>query len=157
MRVNEAGEIQVYVILTEFSKANVATIEGLGLRVEVTLPSRRLVQGWAPGPAVDAIAALDFVQSVKPPSYPVRDGAGAVNTAGDDILGAAAARSTFGVSGAGVKVGVLSSGVDHLANSVPTNDLPAGVQVLRCLKGARLRCHGCHGACDRVSPHPPRG
>jgi len=135
VRVNEAGEIQVYVILTEFSNANVATLEGLGLRVEVTLPNRRLVQGWVPGDVVDAIAALDFVQSVKPPSYPLRDGAGAVNTAGDNILGAASARSTFGVSGAGVKVGVISHGVDHLANSVQTNDLPAGVEVLKAGSG----------------------
>src|SRR6266704_757699 len=41
VRVNDAGEIQVYVILTEFNKANVATLEGLGLRVEVTLPKQR--------------------------------------------------------------------------------------------------------------------
>jgi subtilisin family serine protease len=60
----------------------------------------------------------------------MRQGAGAVNTPGDAILGAAAARSTFGVSGAGVKVGVISDGVDHLANSVLSNDLPAGVEVL---------------------------
>src|SRR5262249_16828983 len=56
---------------------------------------------------------------------------GAQLTAGDSILRADQARTTFGLTGAGVKVGVMSDGVDHLANVVATGDLPAGVQVLK--------------------------
>ena len=130
VRVNDAGEIQVYVVLTEWRPEHVAELEALGLRVEATVPTRRLIQGWVPSHAVDDIAALDAVKEVKPPAYGMREGAGAVNTPGDAILGGAAARSAFGVSGAGVKVGVISDGVDHLADSVMSNDLPAGVQVL---------------------------
>jgi subtilisin family serine protease len=130
VRVNDAGEIHVYVVLTEWSPAHVAELEALGLRVEATVPTRRLIQGWVPSHALDDVAALDAVKEVKPPAYGMREGAGAVNTPGDDILGAAAARSAFGVTGAGVKVGVISDGVDHLANSVVSNDLPGGVQVL---------------------------
>lgn len=130
VRVNDAGEIQVYVVLTEWSPEHVAQLEALGLRVEATVPTRRLIQGWVPSHALDDIAALDVVKEVKPPAYGMREGAGAVNTPGDGILGAAAARSAFGVTGAGVKVGVISDGVDHLADSVMSNDLPAGVQVL---------------------------
>ena len=130
MRVNDAGEIQVYVVLTEWRPEHVAELEALGLRVEATVPTRRLIQGWVPSHAVDDIAALDAVKEVKPPAYGMREGAGAVNTPGDAILGAAAARSAFGISGAGVKVGVISDGVDHLADSVMSDDLPAGVQVL---------------------------
>jgi hypothetical protein len=40
------------------------------------------------------------------------------------------AMSTFGVTGAGVKVGVLSDGVDSLATLQGSGDLPAGVTVL---------------------------
>jgi Right handed beta helix region/Subtilase family/PKD-like domain len=40
------------------------------------------------------------------------------------------ATSTFGVTGAGVKVGVLSDGVDSLATLQGSGDLPAGVTVL---------------------------
>ena len=130
VRVNDAGEIHVYVVLTEWSPEHVAALEALGLRVEATVPKRRLIQGWVPSHALDEVAALDAVKEVKPPAYGMREGAGAVNTPGDEILGAAAARSAFGVTGAGVKVGVISDGVDHLANSVMSNDLPAGVEVL---------------------------
>ena len=130
VRVNDAGEIHVYVVLTEWSPEHVAALEALGLRVEATVPTRRLIQGWVPSHALDDVAALDAVKEVKPPAYGMREGAGAVNTPGDEILGAAAARAAFGVTGAGVKVGVISDGVDHLANSVMSNDLPAGVEVL---------------------------
>ncbi|HYB44623.1 MAG TPA: hypothetical protein VEL75_22805, partial [Candidatus Methylomirabilis sp.] len=135
VRVDASGAIQVHVLLTEFTEANVAGLEALGLRVELTLPRRRLVQGWLPAGAVGAVAALDCVRAVKPPGYPVRSGAGVVTTAGDSILGAAAARSAFGVTGAGVKVGVISDGVDHLASSVQTGDLPPDVAVVKAGSG----------------------
>jgi subtilisin family serine protease len=131
VRLDEAGAIHVYVILGEFRPEYVARLEALGLRVEITLPEFRLVQGWIPSTAVDAVAALDFVQQVKPPGYPMRKGAGAVTTEGDALVGAADARAAFNVSGAGVTIGVISGGVTHLADSVGSGDLPAKVQVLR--------------------------
>ena len=130
LRVNDVGEIQVYVVLTEWSPEHVVALEALGLRVEATVPNRRLIQGWVPSHALDDVAALDAVKEVKPPAYGTHQGAGAVNTPGDAILGAAAARTAYGVTGAGVKVGVISDGVDHLASSVISNDLPGGVQIL---------------------------
>ena len=55
----------------------------------------------------------------------------AVNVSEGDVTHRAdLARSTFGVSGAGVKVGVLSNGVDSLATLQGSGDLPAGVTVL---------------------------
>ncbi|HTO86249.1 MAG TPA: S8 family serine peptidase [Thermoanaerobaculia bacterium] len=49
---------------------------------------------------------------------------------GDVTHRANLARSNFGVSGAGVKVGVLSDGVDSLATLQSSGDLPPGVTVL---------------------------
>jgi hypothetical protein len=131
VRVNSAGEIQVYVIVTDVSPAHVAQLATLGLRVELILADHRLIQGWAPADALDQIAALDFVKEIRPPGYPVHNSVGAVGTEGDSILRADQARSAFGVTGASVKVGVMSNGVDHLANSLASGDLPAGVQVLK--------------------------
>ena len=71
VRVNSAGEIQVYVILTEFQVHFVAQIEVAGLRIELRLPEFRVIQGWVPFNAIDTIAGLDFVAEVKPPGYPV--------------------------------------------------------------------------------------
>ncbi|HEV8676619.1 MAG TPA: S8 family serine peptidase [Methylomirabilota bacterium] len=130
VRVDDAGAIQVYVVLVEFRPEYVAQLTASGLQVELTLPEFQLVQGWLPAAQVDAVAALPFVTEVRPPGYPVRK-VGAQLTAGDSILRADQARATFGLTGAGVTVGVMSDGVDHLASVVATGDLPAGVQVLK--------------------------
>ena len=71
VHVNDAGEIQVYVILIEFRPEYVAQLVTTGLRVELTLPDYRLVQGWIPANLVDRISGFDFVAEVKPPGYPV--------------------------------------------------------------------------------------
>ena len=56
--------------------------------------------------------------------------AGSVTSQGDRAHNAAAARNFFGVSGAGVKIGVLSDSVDFLAQSIASGNLPADVTVL---------------------------
>ena len=54
-----------------------------------------------------------------------------INTSqGDKTHGAFQARGFYGVNGTGVKVGVLSDGVDSLATVQGSGDLPAVVQVL---------------------------
>jgi subtilisin family serine protease len=55
---------------------------------------------------------------------------GSVTSQGDRAHNAAAARNFFGVSGAGVKIGVLSDSVDFLAQSVASGNLPSDVTVL---------------------------
>jgi hypothetical protein len=74
VHVNNAGEIQVYVIFTEFRPEYAARLEAMGLRIELTLPDYRLIQGWVPANTIDLIAGLDFVAEVKPPGYPVPRG-----------------------------------------------------------------------------------
>ncbi|HEY9434492.1 MAG TPA: S8 family serine peptidase [Blastocatellia bacterium] len=55
---------------------------------------------------------------------------GSVTSRGDMAHNARAARNFFGVSGAGVRIGVLSDGVNFLAQSVASGNLPADVTVL---------------------------
>jgi subtilisin-like proprotein convertase family protein len=55
---------------------------------------------------------------------------GAVTSEGDATHAAATARTRLKVSGVGVKIGVLSDGVNSLAASVASGDLPADVDVL---------------------------
>ncbi|MBO0799759.1 MAG: hypothetical protein J2P31_13140, partial [Blastocatellia bacterium] len=55
---------------------------------------------------------------------------GAVTSEGDTAHRAAEARAFFGVDGAGVKIGVLSTGISNLAQSIATGDLPPDVTVL---------------------------
>ncbi len=55
---------------------------------------------------------------------------GSVTSQGDVAHNAAVARNFFGVSGAGVKIGVLSDSVDFLDQSIASGDLPPDVTVL---------------------------
>ncbi|GAB3598345.1 S8 family serine peptidase [Angustibacter peucedani] len=55
---------------------------------------------------------------------------GSVVSEGDTTHGAAAVRASRKVAGAGVTVGVLSDGVDSLAASIASGDLPADTRVL---------------------------
>ena len=67
------------------------------------------------------------------PSYKPSRNTGSVTSQGDLAMRANTARTTYNVSGAGVKVGVLSDSYNALngaAAGVASGDLPAGVQVL---------------------------
>ncbi|MBO0799139.1 MAG: neuroendocrine convertase 1, partial [Blastocatellia bacterium] len=65
-----------------------------------------------------------------PQDPPAQANTGSVVSEGDTAMGALAARNYFGVNGAGVKVGVLSTGVANLAESIASGDLPPDVSVL---------------------------
>ena len=62
-----------------------------------------------------------------PPQLAVQ---GAATTQGEVAHRASEARNFFGVTGAGVNIGVLSDSVDFLAQSIASGDLPADVTVL---------------------------
>jgi hypothetical protein len=60
-------------------------------------------------------------------------GQGSVTTEGDLTHRAAAARGAFGISGTGLKIGVLSDGVSSAAQSQATGDLPPNCGTPPCL------------------------
>ncbi|MEV6623438.1 S8 family serine peptidase [Amycolatopsis sp. NPDC051106] len=107
------------------------------------------VRADLPLSAVDAIAGRADVAEVKPAAQATtwseqgnRDFRVAAQAAaatqvseGDKAHGADTARATYGVSGSGVKVCVLSDGVDSLAKSQSAGELPA-VDVLSGQKGS---------------------
>jgi len=86
VRVNSAGEVHVYVVLSEFRPEYVAQLEALGLRVELVSEQFRTVQGWLHADAMATVAALDFVREIKPPGYALPNQSGAVDTAGNSVL-----------------------------------------------------------------------
>ncbi|GAI51543.1 unnamed protein product, partial [marine sediment metagenome] len=76
----------------------------------------------------------DFVSSVGLPDYGITN-TGSVTSEGDSVLLAAQARTAFGVDGSGVKVGVISNGVEHWSISEASGDLPSSVDVLKTGSG----------------------
>ena len=71
---------------------------------------------------LDDLAGSPDVTSIAPPARPAL-ATGSVDSEGDTTHRAIKARSTFGVNGSGVKVGVLSDGIKSLAAARSSGDL----------------------------------
>ncbi len=127
--VDEEGNIRVYIRLYEFSDENLEKLKEQGVVVEIYDESQNLVQGKVATENVEAISNLSFVKFVDLPHIGSTN-AGSVQTEGDAVLNADETRSTFGVDGSGIKVGVVSDGINGLTESVASGDIPpAGIMV----------------------------
>jgi subtilisin-like proprotein convertase family protein len=84
----------------------------------------------------EAQVAAALAQAQKAAAASPSLAAGSVTSEGDVTHAADAARARFKVTGVGVKVCVLSDGVDSLAVSQATGDLPADVDVLPGQEGS---------------------
>ena len=125
MHITSAGDVQVFLHTTESSAASVAPVlKSLGARIEIVASEHDIIQARVPIGVLRTVARTDGVRQVRLPDYGVTQ-AGSVTTEGDSLLNAAEARSTFGIDGSGVRVGVISDGVAGLAASQASGDLPA--------------------------------
>jgi subtilisin-like proprotein convertase family protein len=77
-----------------------------------------------------ALTRATAQEAAAPAAGPAPVNQGSVVSEGDKAHGADAARSRFRVTGTGVTVGVLSDGVDSLAASIASGDLPADTRAL---------------------------
>lgn len=146
--VSDAGTVAVDI--AAHGKAVANAVKATGGTVRYAAPDGAL-RADLPLSAVDAIAGRADVAEVKPAAQAMtwnepgnRDArvATAVKAVaatqvseGDKAHGADTARTTYGVSGSGIKVCVLSDGVDSLAKSQSAGELPA-VDVLAGQKGS---------------------
>lgn len=137
LRIKASGDIQVYVH-ADLANPNVVTnLESVGFTTEVVSSRLELVQGWVPWDAIDSLLNVEGVLSVTAPAYGIAD-TGSVNTAGDSILRAADVRSRLNVTGQGVRVGVISDGVEgwQAVAASPYFDLPSQITIASGLAGA---------------------
>ena len=119
--------------------AQLAQLRGLGVTVRsstaqfaavpgAALPQAGLVHAAVPVDKLDAVAALPWVAAVRPVSRPQVD-AGPVTSEGVALHRADIAQR-IGLNGRGQRVGAMSDGVTHLADSVAKGELPADVKVI---------------------------
>jgi hypothetical protein len=125
VRVQDSGLVQVYVYAGDTGAALQNALKANGMKIEVVLD--RFIQGWLPYDKFAAVEALDAVTHIRAPSYGVTR-TGSVTTEGDALHFGPEVRAE-GFDGSGVTVGLISDGVDALADAVATGDLPGSVQV----------------------------
>ena len=124
-------------------------IRALGGIVVNSVPRYRSIRAQLPPAAVEPLAKLDAIQTIRPgdkartrgqtsalPPVARADGPGTPVTrkddtsAGDVAHRASSARRTHGVTGSGIGIGVISNGVRTLADRQASGDLPARVNIL---------------------------
>ncbi|HEV8674910.1 MAG TPA: S8 family serine peptidase [Methylomirabilota bacterium] len=127
LKVDDAGRVQVYVRVTDTSDDSLARLRQHGLDVEIVEPRSAVVQGWLPVENLEGLAGEPGVLKIRPPSY-ATPRTGSVTSQGDAIHNCPAARA-LGITGAAVRVGVISDGVAGLAASQASGNL-AAVEVL---------------------------
>ncbi len=101
-------------IKADVSAELLGRIEALGGNVINNFPEYQAIRAAVPLASMESVAAQPGVRFVRPA---VRSSHSAIDSQGDVTHQAAVARSTFGVNGSGVKVGVLSDSVDSLNTS----------------------------------------
>jgi hypothetical protein len=110
MRVNENGEVQVTILVSQVRPDTLHALESAGGVVEIADARASRVQARVPASRLEAVANLPMVNYIRLPSYP-RHHTGSVDTQGDSIIMADQVRSRLHVDGTGVRVGVLSDGL----------------------------------------------
>jgi len=83
---------------------------------------------------LDSLISLDAVKSINTVQPPVVQ-SGSVVTQGDIIHKTDKIRSMYSQSGAGIKIGVISDGVDNMSSAKSSGDLPLDVTVLSNSEG----------------------
>jgi hypothetical protein len=91
-----------------------------------------MASGWVPIDQIETLAGLSNLNFAR--ESVMTTNVGSVTTQADHALVSDTARSTFGVNGAGIKVGIISDSFNSLGGynaNIASGDLPAGVQILQ--------------------------
>ena len=126
-KVRDDGMVQCYVECNGDPDSVVPAIEKAGGVVELVSHEMNLVQCQLPYDRLDGLAANAIVEHIRLPSYAISR-IGSVNSQGDGVHRCDIVRSTKGFTGVGVKVGVISDGIDGIATSQASLDIPATYQ-----------------------------
>jgi hypothetical protein len=125
--VNRNGMVLVD-IRADVDDALIDAIESAGGSIVNSHSRFRAVRATVPLDAVESIAARSEVTNIRAADRAITN---KVDTSEGDVSHAAdTARTTYGVDGTGVKIGVLSDSVDLLATLQASGDLPMTVTVL---------------------------
>ena len=145
-------------IRADVTPAVLARIQSLGGTVVNSVPKYRAIRARLPLPALEPLATLEAVQFIRPADQPITDqvlqrsdvaravvATSKVNTSEGDVAHQAnVARQTYTVDGTGIGIGVISDGVETLADQQATGDVPGQVFVLPGQEGGSfdLACGG---------------
>ena len=151
-------ELVMVDIRADVTPAVLARIQSLGGTVINSVPRYQSIRARLPLAALEPLATLEAVQFIRPADEPILEqplersavaravaATSKVDTSEGDVAHQAnVARQTYTVDGTGIGIGVISDGVDTLADQQATGDVPAPVMVLPGQEGGSfdLACGG---------------
>lgn len=68
-RINEHGEIQIYILLYEIDEFKLEDLKEHGLTIDLYNNMQRLVQGWASPSKITVISELPYVEFIDLPAF----------------------------------------------------------------------------------------
>jgi subtilisin family serine protease len=125
MDTNEQG-LQVYIELNELGQEILEQLKTSGVTIEIVESIRKLLQARIPLDRLEQVSRFPFVKFIRLPDHGYPNRQGSVGTEGDAVIRADAVRQNLGVTGAGIRVGVITDGISGLSQSMASGDLPAG-------------------------------
>ena len=120
----------VYVYITFRAGSSTKTVDPFVAKVMRRDETGRIIVAWVPVSNLARISTFNEVTGVRTVQPPMVH-AGSVTTEGDIIHHTAALRLDTGLNGTGIKIGVISDGVDDISIAQVTGDLPPNVHILR--------------------------
>jgi parallel beta-helix repeat protein len=120
----------VYVYVTLSRGTPLSVVDPYAWRVRDRDESWSIVAAWVEVSRLRALASVPGVTEVRTVQPPVAR-TGSVTAESDHLHLADQVRAQYGLTGAGIKIGVISDGVDHWNNAVGTGNLPGNLHVLR--------------------------
>jgi C1A family cysteine protease len=119
----------VYVYISTQPGYSTHIVDSLVANVTDRDEDNHLAAGWVDIMNLMAVAGLEGVRNIREVIPPVVN-MGSVTTQGDAIHNTSTLRSKYGYNGTGMKIGIISDGVNHIADAKAKGDLPSTVHVL---------------------------
>lgn len=126
---NAVNEDPVYVYVYLNDGTNIEVIEPFVQEITDQDEENTVAVAWVTVNGLEELASLEEVRNIRTVLPPITN-VGSVTTEGDFVHGTASVRSNYSQDGSGMKIGVISNGVEYLTNSQNTGELPANVTVL---------------------------
>ena len=130
MRANGmmSGDL-VYVYIYLYPDHSTYVVDSYAVQITNRDENNQLAVAWVEVEQLEALASLEAVRTICTVMPPLTR-AGSVTSEGDQIHRADQVRNLYEQNGSGIKVGIISDGVDNWTSARNSGDLPADLNVL---------------------------
>lgn len=122
LAIDATGSIQTYIHVESLDGKRIIELQGYGVKTELVNEELKIIQAWIPFDQINNVSELLYVERITAPNY-VFPQAGSVLSEGSEIH-LANELHNIGIDGSGVKVGVISNGMDNASEAEASGDLP---------------------------------